>query len=80
MPRTRVTCKGRAHDCGVRLQIETALGEGPIDVPCPRCGDTFAARYVVAQTALRNPGQTWHVKHLNACRPGVDALEPMPLA
>lgn len=82
MPRTRLTCKGRDRDCGARLQIEVATGEGPIEVPCPKCGDTFAARYVVAQTALRNPGRTWHVRSLHAARHGVFEgladLQPAP--
>ena len=71
MPRIQVTCKGRERDCGARLQIETASGEGPIDVPCPSCGDAFAARYVVAQTALRNPGRAWHVRMIHAARHGI---------
>src|SRR5688572_1482525 len=42
MPRTQLTCKGRDRECGARLQIETAAGDGPIEVACPNCGDTFA--------------------------------------
>ena len=80
MPRTQLTCKGRDRECGARLQIETAAGEGPIEVACPNCGDTFAARYVVAQTALRNPGKTWHVRSMHAARHGLlgelEGLQP----
>lgn len=68
MPRTQLTCKGRDRECGVRLQIETVAGTGPSEVACPNCGDTFAARYVVAQTALRNPGRLWHVGSIHAAR------------
>lgn len=71
MPRTRLTCKGRDRECGARLQIEVAAGAGPIEVACPNCGDTFAARYVVAQTALRNPGRPWHVRAIHAARHGL---------
>jgi hypothetical protein len=82
MPRTRLTCKGRDRLCGARLQIETAAGAGPVDVACPECGDTFAARYVVAQTALRNPGRAWHVRSIHAARHGLlgelEDLQPAP--
>lgn len=82
MPRTQLTCKGRGRECGARLQIETAAGEGPVDVACPNCGDTFASRYVVAQTALRNPGKPWHVRSLHAARHGLlgelEELRPTP--
>lgn len=71
MPRTQLTCKGRDHECGSRLQIEVASGPGPIEVPCPDCGDVFAARYVVAQTAVRNPGRLWHVRSIHAARHGI---------
>jgi len=54
----------------------------PNSIPCPKCGDTFAARYVVAQTALRNPGRTWHVRSLHAAGHNVFGeladLQPAP--
>lgn len=71
MPRSQLTCKGRDRSCGARLQIEVIAGEGPVEVPCPNCGDTVSARYVVAEAAMRNPGRPWHVRSIHAAHHGV---------